>query len=470
MGRIIISTKKLQKKTEGHACIIKKETVRSKIQELLNYKGANAVLFAIAFFGTLYLFAGYKGGDTECEECRKSHVRSELLLPAESVFLRRPIIAKKIKDHFSQYVVNRPVISVLGLAGVSGSGKTTLARAYGKTLSNTSVVWEINAETRDTIIASFKNLAHALAHTKKSKSELFDIECIQDADDMIKKIVDFVAIRLKQCPNWLLIYDNVESFSDLDNFFPCDVNIYGAGKVIITTRNQTAGKLECLDAGSVISVDALTTSEMLTLFTKMTYNTEAYVFSREKEKKLIQFLSNIPPYPLDVSVVSYYIKNSHITCEAYLEQMRQNESAAKNAQVTFVKGSNAYAHARYNIIAISIKQLVDAEPEFKSLLMLLSLVSAEDIPKALFESYKDPILIKRFLFLLEKYAFITGRVSSKRNKEKTFSIHRSTQKIMREVLFSSNEKGDADNEILAFKNVIQKFSEKRAFKEVCKNA
>ncbi len=427
-GAAIIA-KKLNLKSQSKR--IRKQTVLAKAYTLLRYKSVHVILFAMFVFVALFLFSGYKKNNTESDHYNTQYIRSDLRIPAEPVFLRRSILARKIKDYFAQHTTNRPAIAVLGLVGAGGSGKTTLARAFGKTLSSTSVVWEINAETRDSILDSFKKLAYALVQTKGSKNELANIQCIQDADEMARQLVTFVATHLKRCPNWLLIYDNVKSFSDLESFFPHDVDRYGAGRVVITTQNQNKGSSEYINIGSVIYVDALNTSEMLTLFTKMTYNTEAYVFSREKEKKLIQFLSNIPPYPLDVSIVSYYIKNSDVTCEAYLEQMREGIKALNTSQNTYLKNSSTYTKARCSIITISIKRLIEIEPEFKNLLILASLAGAEDIQKTVFDSCEDPVLIDQFMYALKKYAFVVGRISTKHDAESTFSIHRDIHEIIK---------------------------------------
>ncbi len=454
------SYKKLKiKKMRSQSSYVKNHSIKSKTYAFLRHKSVQAVFFAITFFGMLFLFSGYKGDDAENGEYNNKYIRSNLRIPAESVFLGRPTLVRRIKEHFSQHINSKPIITVVGLVGIEGSGKTTLARAYAKTLSNASVVWEINAETHDSLVDSFKNLAHALAQTKETKSELSSIQRIQNVDEMVRRTAIFVAKHLQKRPNWLLIYDNVESFSNLEHFFPHDVDCYGAGKVIITTRDQSEGRAEYFNADSIVYVDALNMSETLTLFTKMTYNTEAYVFSREKEKKLIRFLSNIPSYPLDVSIASYYIKNSNITCEAYLERMKDNTKDFENAQTEFPKDSSTYTKTRYNITTLSIKRLIDTEPEFKNLLMLLSLVAAEDIPRALFESYQDPVLIDRFIFCLKKYAFVLGKISSKHDCEATFSIHRSTQKIIKDFLLSTNEKGDTEKTIHAFAHLIQNFSE-----------
>lgn len=454
-----------QRNFKGRRTSPKKKSTLHKLHKLLNYKSFYVILFSMLLFGLLFIFASYKVDSEQRENYSKKYVRSELRVPPEAVFLKRPLYMKKIKDFFSHSLTKKPTIRVIGLTGLAGSGKTTLARTYAKTLRNTSVVWEINAETHDALVGSFKSLAYALAQTKKDKNELLHIQRIQNTEEMESRIVDFVASRLKRSSNWLLIYDNVESFSNLEHFFPHDVEQYGAGKVIITTRNQTGMFSNYLNADSVLDIDALSMSEILTLFTKMTYNTEVYVFSREKEKRLVEFLSHIPPYPLDVAAASYYIKNSDITCEMYLERMQENSKAFEAAQTAFLKDSGADAKTRYNIITLSVKRLLAKDAEFKDLLLLLSFIAPDDIPKVLFESYKDPALVDRFIVSLKKYALITGRILARNGEQNTFSIHRSTQKIMRDFLCESSSKSDIEAMLRRLTDVIQTFSESYVLKK-----
>lgn len=454
-----------QSRLKNRKASSKKNQSLLKLYEILSSKSFYVVLFSAVLFGLLFVFASYKVDNAEREDYRKKYARSDLRTPPESVFLKRPVYMKKIKDFFSNSLIKKPMIRVIGLTGLPGSGKTTLARTYAKTLRNAYVIWEIKAGTRDAIVDSFKNLAYALAQTKKDKSELLHIQRIQSTEEMESRIMAFVAHRLKRCPNWLLIYDNVESFSNLEHFFPHDVEQYGAGKVIITTRNQTGMFSNYLNPDSVIDIDALSMSEILTLFTKMTYNTEVYVFSREKEKRLIQFLSHIPPYPLDVAAASYYIKNTDITCEMYLERMHENSKAFEAAQTAFLKDSGADAKTRYNIITLSAKRLLAKDPEFKDLLLLLSFVASDDIPKVLLESYKDPVLVDRFIVLLKKYALITGTTVSRNGEQNTFSIHRSTQKIMRNFFCEPNKKSDTEDALRRLTDFIQKFSETYVLKK-----
>ena len=431
---------------------------RNRLSRLFNYKSTHVFLFALTVFGILFLFSGHKENSYDDVIYHRKYIRPDLHLPVESVLLGRANLMRKIKDHLSHHAGKKKMISVVGLVGFAGSGKTTLAHAYTKTLSN-PIVWEINAETHTSISDSFRNLACALAQTKESKYELSCIEQIQNTDERDKKIMSFVEVHLQRRPNWLLIYDNVESFTTLEHFFPHDAERFGSGKIIITTRDMSAGSSHYINEDSIIRVDALTPGEALSLFSKITYNTESYVFTREKEQKIMSFLSHIPHYPLDICIASYYIRNSDITCEDYLERMQNNDKEFNSTQSAFLENSTNDTKKRYNIITLSVKKILDAEPELKNLLLLLSLIAAEDIPKALFEAYKDSVLIDRFVHTLKKHAFITSNILPIHDGVITFSIHHSIQNIMRAYLcgmINNNEKYEITHE---FMNLAQQLQE-----------
>jgi hypothetical protein len=105
---------------------------------------------------------------------------------------------------------------------MGGVGKTTLARYYAH-LCNYPIVWEINAETRESLLNSFNDFALALAQTKEQKNALELIQGSQNAEYKEKQLLCFVKNCLKQYATWLLLYDNVENFTAIKPYLADDV-------------------------------------------------------------------------------------------------------------------------------------------------------------------------------------------------------------------------------------------------------
>ena len=145
-------------------------------------------------------------------------IYSELSLPHKNALLDRTQLLKQIEDNFKK---QEPGIQSVILVGPGGSGKTTVARLYGRS-QNIPIVYEINAETKSTVITSFQNLADNLvkSETSKEKAEFNSIQQIKNEEEKEIRIVSFVKGLLKKRSNWFLVYDNTESASDLINYFP----------------------------------------------------------------------------------------------------------------------------------------------------------------------------------------------------------------------------------------------------------
>ncbi|OJX14400.1 MAG: hypothetical protein BGO77_02810 [Caedibacter sp. 37-49] len=91
-------------------------------------------------------------------------IRSDLTVPTKNEFLERSRLIQEIHKNLK----GNNSIHAIALIGCGGAGKTTLARSYANTYLH-PVTWEINAETKNSLMASFEELALSLAKTENEK-------------------------------------------------------------------------------------------------------------------------------------------------------------------------------------------------------------------------------------------------------------------------------------------------------------
>ncbi|MGV2432985.1 MAG UNVERIFIED_CONTAM: NB-ARC domain-containing protein [Rickettsiaceae bacterium] len=213
-------------------------------------------------------------------------VRSDLVTPHDDILLKRPELYKTIDSKLkSQHGISRIV-----LVGIGGSGKTTLAYHYAKS-HNGSIVWEIDADNSSNILLSFEKLAIVLATSKADKEEVDLILKISDFSTKIQKLKSFLSKKARSSPNWLIIYNNVDSFEKVMKYFPHDEKIWGNGNIIITTRNSNLSLSNYIPRNNIIHVNELTKNEKLTLF-----NNIIGEISTENRKYLNELIDKIPPF------------------------------------------------------------------------------------------------------------------------------------------------------------------------------
>lgn len=351
-----------------------------------------------------------------------SSLRSELIVPAESAFLPRSELIRQIADKFK----NPQDIQTVALVGMGGAGKTTLARQYARA-HQAGVVWQINAETPETLKASFESLAAALAQTEEDKKKFRSLQDINASKEKEAAILLFVKEKMRGQSHWLLIYDNVEKFTDIQPYFPHDATIWGNGKILLTTRDLNIQNNAHVH--HVISIGELTPSQKLTLFLKIMTNgtPPSFMMSHHKEEKA--FLTQIPSFPLDVSTAAYYLKATHVSYDKYLSYLAKGESDFENVQKNLLKEAGDYTKTRYQIITRSLKQLMETHKVFGELLLLVCLLDSQHIPRDLLSAYKGDVIVDNFIYHLKRYGLVTDEGVPSSAFGKTISLHRSTQAI-----------------------------------------
>ena len=404
---------------------------------------AMGILVCLLFIGATTVTVFY-------EKNNPAHVvHSALVLPHKQNLLNRADLLIKIEEIFNAQASN---IKNVVLTGYGGAGKTTLSRLYACSQKDV-VVWEINAENSDTILHSLQDLAYAAARSTEEKDELRLIQQSNNQSEREKQLIIFIQRHLKEISPWLLIYDNVENLATIKHLLPDNQNFWGSGRIIISTRDLNSQNTSYIEPKNVIRVEELTNAEAATLFTQIYHNRLFSQLSPHQQKEILNFLQNIPAFPLDVSIAAYYLKNTSITSDRYLDDIKTNTVEFAKHQEALLANVNHYTKARYSVVKISLEKIVHSNIAFKKLAALMCLLDSQQIPRDFLESYQDKLTVDEFICQLKKHGLLT------QCSTKTFSLHRSMQEMGR-VFFKDNLSGKERTELA--KNlikVIQSFEE-----------
>lgn len=379
-------------------------------------------------------------------------VRSELPIPHDNVLLERSNLISEIDAQFSKEVKG---IKSLALIGIGGSGKTTLARQYAHQ-QNTNLIWEINAETKDSLIESFEHLAYSLSLTEEDKEIMRELQEIDNSLEHEKRLIEFVKKKLRSYSDWFLIYDNVEIFKDIQKYFPLDAATWGQGRVILTTQDSNIHNNKYINC--VIHVGELNENQKLILLTKIMNERIQNSFTEGQTTKIKKFLEEIPSFPLDVSLASYYIRTTSISCESYIELLKNNNIDLANLQEDILKDSGDYTKTRYSLVTLSLKKLIENHNDFGDLLLFISLLDSQNIPKDLLNKYKNLSIVDNFIYNLKKHSLITTQ-SSPFFEEPSISIHRSTQAIILSYLLETLSFSQKNILIKSLSNILEAYVE-----------
>jgi tetratricopeptide (TPR) repeat protein/DNA-binding CsgD family transcriptional regulator len=365
--------------------------------------------------------AGYqfaRGGNPEGSgSAAKLSVQPDLPIPTDSMLLGRSALVSQIHRKFQE---KPDSIQTIALFGIGGAGKTTVARQYAR--QEKGVVWEINAETRDSLRESFENLAYALAKTDADKNILMGLKDIREVKEKDRKLLFFVREKLKSCPGWLLIFDNVEKTNDIQHYFPSNPAAWGRGRVIVTTRNSNIAAYSLIHCA--MPVGELTPEEKLSLFERITNNGKG--LAGEQKQQTESFLKSIPSFPLDISVAAHYLKSINIPYEEYVKSISTNTAQFDLIQSNVLNEVGAYSKTRYGIITLSLREIIKESKDFGDILLFMSLLDSQNIPIELLDKFKDPVMRDSFVHHLKKYSLISNAQFS---SIPCLCIHRSTQDI-----------------------------------------
>lgn len=326
-----------------------------------------------------------------------------------SQFLKRPSLLHTVEHALKSMPPHKnPVVALVGPGGI---GKTTTARSILESNAK-NLCWEINGESRITLINGYIALAMTLAQRFKTQSHLDAILAIKQVEPREKKLFSFLQRHLQKT-SWIVLFDNVEDGKDIYSYVPLDSHLWGKGKILITTRDQL--KTPRILGARVIEVPLLNAKEKFDLFASFCGK------ARKNPKEAVQFLTHIPPFPLDVSLAASYLNAIDISYERYLKllQLSSNDFNRLQASLHYQGG---YQITRYQIIRRSLESIIENDPLNNALTLLCCLVDAEAISQRMLEEHISKEHARTFIQRMQTHSLL--KVSQTNH---TLFMHRSTQ-------------------------------------------
>lgn len=345
-----------------------------------------------------------------------------------------------ILTHDAHYILNRNSllnsiekklktqkgVRAIILQGIGGSGKTTLAREYARK-NNKIFSLAIQAETLQSVLNSFRQAAYILATTPAHKTELDWIQKIPNLSDRNNKFFQFVRKRLKDQGEWIIIFDNVESLVGIREFIPDDATLWGKGRIILTTRNATLEYTTHEKTIPIIKIGELTSEEALALFTRILSQHD--IVDKTFLEKIKNLIKIIPQFPLDISLAAYFIKNTQLSLDTYAKEMMEQSSSFLAAEENFLQEMGGYKKTRRRIVVNSLKSILNIKPHFSQIALAIFMMNSQFISEEMLYFFGDEVTTNQLIYYLKKFSLIISHSAPESFHSKTFSIHKSTQKI-----------------------------------------
>ncbi len=203
-----------------------------------------------------------------------------------------------------------PQTRIQALHGMGGIGKTLLATEYAcRHYHEYQHVFWLNATTPELLSTSIRTLADQLAIP---------------AHDDLNQQQRLIAIKqwLQQHDRWLVILDDLDDFSLLDQLFP----LYSHGHVLVTTQSQATGQF-----ATSIAIDQMSIEEgALLLLRRAKIISEQHPDDVVSEHDMLQarkIAQEFAGYPLALDQAGAYIEENRRSLSSYLTLYHQQKVA-----------------------------------------------------------------------------------------------------------------------------------------------
>ena len=273
---------------------------------------------------------------------RRSDIR-----PRNSNFTGRTRVFKELQGHLLP-PPGRPKLAACALHGIAGVGKTQIAIEFAHRFgSHYHLVWWVAAENSVSIASDLVNLARELGVSADAEQQ----QTLRD-----------LWIKLRDHEPWLLIFDNAERRSILENFWPPN----SSGSVLITSQSTAWQGL-----ATVITVREFGPKAATTFLQKRATVFEEPVAASNVAQKLGYS-------PLALEQAAAYVEESGTTAAEYSTRvLDQLNTALAQGTPSWYRKTTAVAWKA------SLARAYEKHPKSRHLLGVLAFLSPDGVPRDL---------------------------------------------------------------------------------------
>lgn len=310
-------------------------------------------------------------------------------------FTGREDLLSRLQHYFN---TNRDKLAVAVLMAHRGVGKTQTILEYvarnGSSYHN-NIFW-ISAENLDSILEGFRNLAEKLSISTLEKSD--------------QKICEEVQEELNRLGKVLLVFDDVEDPSLLENYLPGQDSLHD---VFITTKNQVTWPGDY----HVERLEPFTESEVFNYIQKkLPEEEEAQI------KRLARVFRNLP---LGLSQGIAFIQDNTLSIDSYLEYYERYKTGILTEEIA----KDPYIGDIYTTFSMAVDDLASKYGKAVEAVKICAYLHSDSIPEALLDNLFSNIPEKiKSIALLKNSNLISIKLEE---SSRFIYIHKLLQEVIR---------------------------------------
>jgi tetratricopeptide (TPR) repeat protein len=332
-------------------------------------------------------------------------------------FTGREQILAHIHNRLTKKTNTRALIQAQAISGLGGTGKTQAAIEYAyRYRHDYNFVFWVRAATYDTLLTDFITIADLLHLPEKNE---------QDQNKVVAAVRQWMITH----EDWLLILDNADDLTMVDNILPSEWK----GHVLLTTRTQIGGTV-----ANMIELEKMSTAEGILLLLRRARILEAEgsldQVTPQDSSDAEAIVKELDCLPLAIDQAGAYIEETQCSLSAYLPAYQTQRRHLLQRRGTFPADHPEPVTTTWSL---SFQKVEAVSPASVDLLRFCAFLDPDAIPEEIFTEgplnlgsvlqslTAEPLRLNEAIEQLRKFSLV------KRNpRENTLSIHRLVQAVL----------------------------------------